>query len=618
MQVLALALAALSLLAPNTVDASNSHSKRAIEARAAASTVQLPGGASVAAGTNRKETAFTTSSKDTFVKSSVVSILSPLPQRANVTVPAECQYLSYLRYRHADGPSSSMSADRVLSVMPGTLASAASFDQMARNIIFESKKLGQNVEIWSLARRASCLTDMYGLNQGIKAKDAQVTIDYYFGNKTVNGKKFVGFLPNADDRLDFLAYQGVDQTTKDWYDLILKEIPDQTFRATKHYASGHSLGGLLTAYFANYDGDGNNATTADAGYNQAAGFIAFDSVVRTSASTNTSSDPFANFATNSANQSFNSAQKDRVSGKGARSLFTTLPVILTEDLAYYAMALGVIAKNLPNTEVPQSLKPRTNGVKTALQASFSTDLVGYLANGVTGLLSWYDVRLTGRALLGALFGDRQQFIGALQVSVGFTNSTKGMTDKLFFGGSASAATGVGLLSLFDVSYPMACEKNYGKNAELYGWLNYNEIADDGSNVARAGGGFGKPFVNSSVEVTDVDDFARSLAELPLPYIETYYPTRVTSDTKDFNAGASNALTINIHPDGYTKRPVINLIGSEGLALKRIVPTDNVVIAPGYNHLDTIGAARKQNLGREEVLGIAAAKFISALGTGVVA
>ncbi|CAD6884909.1 unnamed protein product [Tilletia laevis] len=616
MRVLALALAAFGLLANNAVDASNSQSKRSITARADASTVLLPGGSTVAIGTKRKETTFTTNSKDTFVKSSVISILSPLPARANVTVPPECENLSYLRYRHASGPSKSMSADRILSFMPGTLASAASFDQMARNIIFESKKLGQNVEVWSLARRASCLTDTYGVLQGVKQNDAQVTVDYYYNNKTVNGKNFVGFLQNKDDRLDFLAYQGVDQTTTDWYDLILKEIPDQTFRTTKHYASGHSLGGLLTGYFANYDADGDNTTTADAGYNQAAGFLAFDSFVRTSSASNIFQDPFANVA--ASNQSFADAQKGRISGNGARSLFTLLPIILTEDLAYYALTLGVIASTLPDTEVPSSLKPRTNGVKTALQASFSTDLGGYLVNGFTGLISWYDVRLTGRALLGALFGDRQQFIGGLQVSVGFPNSTKGMIDKLFFGGSAGAASGIGLLSIFDVSYPMACEKNYGKNSELYGWLNYDQIADDGSNVAKTQGGLGKPFVNSSVEVTDIDDFARSLAALPLPYIETYYPTRVTSDNFDAAKGAAEAITKNIHPEGYAKRPIINLIGGEGLVLKMVTPTDNVVISPGYNHLDTISASRKQNLGRQELVSINAAKFISALGTGVVA
>ncbi|KAK0537730.1 hypothetical protein OC835_001231 [Tilletia horrida] len=613
MKFVALALSAVTLAA-SIGDARTSHSHR----RAApAATVQLPGGASVAVGTKRQETDFTTSSKDTFVKTSVVSVLSPLPPRANVTVPPECEYLSYLRYRHADGPTASMQADRVLSFMPGTLAGAASFDQMARNIIFESAKGGLHVEVWAMARRGNCLTDVHGLLQGIKQKNAQVTIDYYYNNATVAGKKFVGFLPNKDDRLDFLAFQGVDQTTKDWYDLITSEIPDQTYRTTKHYASGHSLGGLLTGYFASYDADGNNATTADAGYNQAAGFLAFDSLVRTTVRADQTGDPFAKFA---ANSSFAKDQKGREAGTSPRSLFTSLPIILTEDLAYYALSLGVIATTLPNTEVPQSLKPRTNGVKTALQASFSTDLGGYLVNGVTGILSWYDIRLTGRALLGALFGDRQQFISSLQASIGFPNSTRGMIDKLFLGGSTSAATGIGLLSIFDATYPMATEKHYGKNSEVYGWLNYDEIADDGSNVARDQGGFGKPFVNSSVEVTDINDFARSLAELPLPYIETYYPIRVTTDTQDALKGAPGVLTKTLHLDGYKKRPILNLIGGEGLALKLgdDVSKNNTVVAPGYNHLDTVSASRKQNLGREEVVGIHAARFIAALGAGVVA
>ncbi|KAK0556579.1 hypothetical protein OC846_001023 [Tilletia horrida] len=597
---------AFAAVVASIVEAGNSNSKRAAR-------VTLPGG-TVAAGTKRKETSFTTSSKDTFVKTSVVSVLQPLPERANLTVPPECQYLSYLRYRHVDGPSKSLEADRVLSFIPGTLAGAASFDQMARNIIYESKQLGQNIEVWSLARRASCLTDVTGNLAGIAQKDAQVTIDYYFNNKTVNGRQFAGFLANNDPRLDFLAYQGVDQTTKDWYDLIVKELPDQNYRSTKHYASGHSLGGLLVAYFANYDADGNNATTADAGYNQAAGFLGFDTLVRTTIGNGTtkSVDPFSQYM---ANTSFAKDQKGRVAGTSPRSLFTALPIILTVDLAYYAQALGVIATTLPNSEVPASLKPKTKGVNTALQASFSVDVLGYLVSTVVQLFPWYDIRLTGRALLGALFGDRQQFVGPLQASIGFPNSTKGMQDKLLFGGSASAATGVGLLSLFDAGYPMACEKNHGKSSELYGWLNYDQIADDGSNVARDQGGRGKPFVNSSVEVTDIDDFARSLAELPLPYIETYYPSRVTTDSGDAQKGAKDALTTNIHTDGYKKRPVINLIGSEGLAIQQ-PGVYNAVIAPGYNHLDTISASRKQNLGRTEVLSISAAKFISALGTGV--
>ncbi|KAL9934103.1 hypothetical protein V8E36_007185 [Tilletia maclaganii] len=609
MKVLNVAFAVAGLAVTAVVHGAESQSKRAGTAQ-----VLLPGGVSVAAGTKRKETSFTTSSKDTFVKTSVVSLLIPLPERVNVTVPAECQYLSYIRYRHASGPSTSTSADRILSFQPGTLAGAASVDPMARNIIFESKKLGQNVEVWALARRANCLTDTHGLLQGIKQQDAQVTIDYYYNNATVAGRKFAGFLPNKDERLKFLAYQGVDQTIKDWYGLILKEIPDQTYRATKHYASGHSLGGLLTAYFANYDADGNNKTTADAGYNQAAGFLAFDSVVRTTLLANQTVTPFDRL---SATNGFAKDQAARVKGTGPRSLFTTLPIILTEDLAYYALSLGVMAKVLPNTEVPQSLKPRTNGVKTALQASFSTTLESYLLTGVVGLLKWYDVRLTGRALLGALFGDRQQFISPLQASIGFPNSTRGMIDKLFLGGSASAATGVGLLTIFDASYPMATEKHYGKSSELYGWLNYDEIAADGSNVARDQGGRGKPFVNASTEVTDIDAFASALSELPLPFIETYYPVRSTTDVVSYLKGAPDALTVDVHTDGFTKRPILNLIGSEGLATKLVRPGDNTVVAPGYNHLDTITAARKQNLGRREVIGINAVRFISQLGSGVI-
>ncbi|CAD6911767.1 unnamed protein product [Tilletia controversa] len=99
-------------------------------------------------------------------------------------------------------------------------------------------------------------------------------------------------------------------------------------------------------------------------------------------------------------------------------------------------------------EVPASIKPRTNGVKTALQASSSWDAWSMVS---LVIISWYHDRPTGRVLLGAFLGDRQQFIGALPVSVGFPNSTKGMIDKLFFADATASASSIGLLSLFDVT-----------------------------------------------------------------------------------------------------------------------------------------------------------------------
>lgn len=74
-------------------------------------------------------------------------------------------------------------------------------------------------------------------------------------------------------------------------------------------------------------------------------------------------------------------------------------------------------------------------------------------------------------------------------------------------------------------------------------------------------------------------------------------------------GVKEAIKTNVYRDGYQKRPRLALVGSEGLALNQDLG-ENHFIAPGYNHLDTISASRKQNLGREEIISIQTAKFIS--------
>ena len=101
----------------------------------------------------------------------------------------------------------------------------------------------------------------------------------------------------------------------DWYDLIISDIPEAAYRATKHYIGGHSLGGTIAAFFVRFDSlplgtrvdshhrlcmtptaqqtpyvlhniiffGGHTSIfidqTSDAGYNQAAGFIAYDTTI---------------------------------------------------------------------------------------------------------------------------------------------------------------------------------------------------------------------------------------------------------------------------------------------------------------------------------------------------
>lgn len=95
--------------------------------------------------------------------------------------------------------------------------------------------------------------------------------------------------------------------------------------------------------------------------------------------------------------------------------------------------------------------------------------------------------------------------------------------------------------------------------------------------------------------------------------------RVTTDVLFAQLGSKLAIQTNIHKSGFTQRPRLALVGSEGLAITMTqTPLGDHVLLPGYNHLDVLLADRAQNLGRQELSGISTAKFIAQLGTGIVA
>ena len=73
----------------------------------------------------------------------------------------------------------------------------------------------------------------------------------------------------------------MEQTVRDWNAVMTNGIPSRAVRRRKMFCGGHSLGGPLTTAYAGWDFDGNPATTADAGYEQCAGFFGLDTSLTT-------------------------------------------------------------------------------------------------------------------------------------------------------------------------------------------------------------------------------------------------------------------------------------------------------------------------------------------------
>src|SRR5690606_28216418 len=105
--------------------------------------------------------------------------------------------------------------------------------------------------------------------------------DYYFHGAEVDGRRFAGHASGAE--VAWLSHVGLEQTLRDQYDLLRHELPDPALRKRKVLCGGHSLGGFITGYFAEWDFDGDPATTDDTGYNQCGGYFALDTVIEAGA-----------------------------------------------------------------------------------------------------------------------------------------------------------------------------------------------------------------------------------------------------------------------------------------------------------------------------------------------
>lgn len=322
------------------------------------------------------------------------------------------------------------------------------------------------------------------------------------------------------------------------------------------------------------------------------------------------------------NGGFDVAQAGFKSGVLPRSLLTALPVVLNAEVANFLAILGAVAQINPKAEAPVKSYPINENLRSAGQFFFSQ----YIINFITSTPNAFKLRATNEALVGAILSDRAQAFGFLQTSVGFGTGGP-IGERQFPAGNngvdqLSGPVGEAVKSLIgglSTPYPLGVPTDAGPlnlgNGPLYSWLNYNEIAVDGSNVAKSNSG--RPFCNASVETTDIAELARALSEAPLNFVEHYYPTRVTTDGIFYSQGSTKAIVKSIHPNGYKQRPILNIVGSEGLAIAGdFGDLGNHVVTPGYNHLDVLIAARKQNLGRPELSSLSTADFAAVLGTGL--
>lgn len=548
---------------------------------AGALTAATPGDAQ--ARTERTETPVASSSPVAGVSESVVRVKVPLPASAG-TRPEACDWLSYLRYRSLDGPDASADADRILVAQPGILEGAGAFDSVARNTVARAAEQGGHIEFWALDRRSNCLEDRTGIASG----DQHTAVDYYYRGKQVEGRTFDGYVGN--DRLGWMARLGIEQTVRDQYDLLAAELPDQQLRKRKVLCGGHSLGGVITGYFAAADFDGDRTTTADAGFHQCAGYFALDTTVSTSLADLSGSIPDD---TNLPDLGLGhlGVQAGLDSGVLPRAL--SAPVLLNpETMTLLAIAgLGAVGDPGGEADLPRYL-PRNVNIEATNRFLFSEDTATFL----TGSPAVQDFRLSNAAVLGALMDDHSVPLAFLQSSVGFFDGGP-VADKNFPATNGSDTQP----ALFGTEYKAIPDRPHGP---LYTWRNYDRVGDPDDPGYRSADG--TPFTDAGKEVTDIRELARSLAEQPLDFTEQYFPTKLVTDLQLSTAPQVKRLVV--HPEGLTANPTLTVLAGDGLLAGRVPPDLNAVIADGYQHLDVLTAAPVQNNGRPEPVSTHLARF----------
>ncbi|MDO9356144.1 MAG: hypothetical protein Q7T55_20770 [Solirubrobacteraceae bacterium] len=546
----------------------------------AAGLLALPGAANAAVP--RTETPIVSSSPQTDVASSYVSIKVPLPSSA-AAHPEKCDWLSYLRFRSTTGPAESMKADAVTVLMPGIMEGASAFDPLARNAVRAAKRRGRNIEVWALDRRSNCLEDLTGLNEYERTGDAKDATNYYFGGAPAGGKTFAGW--NVDDR--FLADIGMEQTVQDYNAVLVNELPSQPWRESHVLCGGHSLGGPITQLFAGWDFDGDAKTTVDAGYRQCAAFVGFESMLdldlvedspQLKAAIGFLTLGQTNFLRRVSVSALKSGKVPRHFKVGGLDPMSTM----------FMEAVGIGASKRPNdsaTPFMKSVPVDKEGLDSYLHLTGSVDLPHLIASKD----SLRDYSYTNAGLLGQLFDDNGAVFSGIRASFGYFNGSPMRISHL-----ADQVKNIPGINIAFQQAPLMLPFKAKAGTPATGWANYDAL---GSGATQIGAGR----TDASTEVTDARDFARIQYEGPTNFTETYMPTRLMTDFASLIIGDRTQDLKGFRYKHPTRlKPRMVALGTSGAAKKaKLGSPDPFVMMTGYEHVDAITAAEKQNDGKPE-------------------
>jgi pimeloyl-ACP methyl ester carboxylesterase len=535
------------------------------------------------------------------------AIASPLP--AQWGAPPECDEIHFLRFRPSDGSTldpadrsraNPQTTDAMLVMLPGVLEGANGFEYLARQLVYMAKTQDKkNFEVWAVERRNNRLEDLTGVNyleeklsRGEMDMDEAVAafVGYYYQGKPLNGRTFHGWYDNQD--LPFLSEFGLKLDTEDVFKVIQTLVPDPEVRRRKVFVGGHSMGGIMTSYFAGWDLDGDPATTGDAGYNNCAGMFALDTLV---ISASNIANGWAGFMRPDLLQMVQNMSEVIYTGildgfkDGSYPVILNSGPVLSAEIMDLLEAVAMASYYAPDEENTYIRSiPWSEEVELVQRFIHSRDFDTFY----TSTPRLQDFRYTNEALFGSLFDDSFVPIGMIQNSMGFLQGGPVVLKEF-------PQWPLGIIPGLDNSLgkgPYYIANDAGPvddlgSGPLYSWVNFDEVGDASDPDYKDTTGQ-TTLTTVENEVADIKDVARTVFKGPFNLVEWYFSLRLLIDQMAAMMPYGKAYGLNfLHGDKLAAMPQVSFICEQGmmgdLDLSGIPGETHLI--KGYNHLDILTA-----------------------------
>ncbi len=287
---------------------------------------------------------------------------------------------TYTRWRARGGPDT---PEAIVILVAGFGGGANNFKVMAEDLIPRVRAdHGLEIEVWGFSRRTNQLEDREGALIGQNLNDAQVALDWYYGDDLgiplnpalVAGPNRRAFIYNTSDDIPFIA-NFTGQTHSIDIDMVV-EAARAIVNNDNVFLGGHSAGTGFTARYAATDFDLTGGGPVEAGYAKLRGLIMLEG-----GAGSTATDPLTADSMDRMEAKFDGGLFGAVRDNAARCVDGTTPCTVATE------AVDCVAQVPPKCTLPETAYGAVFGLSPGVVASSEPGAIqGASGDPDTGLL----------------------------------------------------------------------------------------------------------------------------------------------------------------------------------------------------------------------------------------